>query len=239
MPGDRPEGRAPLTARRGFVVGASLGVLSLYGLWAAYGAAPGLRFGPGPREGHDEGEEGGHDEHGGHGSTGMPDTSAFRAEAEAFNERYRLPDGSVQPPVPGSVAPDLAMPMAGHEGHAGMAMPGTAPPAHEHGHEAGHDDPPAPAGEPVDAYLLVQQWLFEPSVLRLAAGVPYRLRMLSLDVSHGASLQLGLGSRIVRLRPGVPTDLLVRFERPGDYLLYCTVYCGLGHDQMHGRIIVT
>jgi heme/copper-type cytochrome/quinol oxidase subunit 2 len=231
MPGDRPKGRTPLTGRRGFVVGASLGVLSLYGLWAAYGAAPGLRFGPGLHEDHDEGEGGGH------GSAAMPDTSAFRAEAEAFNERYRLPDRSVQPPTPGNADPDMAMPMAGHDGHAGTDIPGIA--ASAHGHEAGHDDPPAPAGEPVDAYLLVQQWLFEPSVLRLAAGVPYRLRMLSLDVSHGASLQLGLGSRIVRLRPGLPTDLLVRFERPGEYLLYCTVYCGLGHDQMHGRIIVT
>jgi cytochrome c oxidase subunit 2 len=88
-------------------------------------------------------------------------------------------------------------------------------------------------------YLLVQQWMFEPSVIRLAAGVPYRIRMLALDVSHGASFQLGFGSRIVRLRPNTPTDLLVRFERPQDVILYCTVYCGLGHDQMHARVIVT
>jgi heme/copper-type cytochrome/quinol oxidase subunit 2 len=236
MPGERTETKPPLTARRGFVVGTSLGVLSLYGLWAAYGAAPGL-FGHESHEGHDEGEAGGHGEHGGHGSAAMPDNTGFRAAAEAFNERYRLPDGSVQPPVPEGGAADMPMPMVGHEGHAGMAMPGMASPAHEH--DAVNDDPPATAGEAVDAYLLVQQWLFEPAALRLAAGVPYRLRMLALDVSHGASLQLGLGSRIVRLRPDLPTDLLVRFERPGDYLLYCTVYCGLGHDQMHGRIIVT
>ncbi|MEK0082347.1 hypothetical protein [Benzoatithermus flavus] len=229
----RMESRPALTARRGFVVGASLGILSLYGLWAAYGAAPGLGLGHGSDEDH--GEVGGG--HGGHGLAGMPDNAAFRAEAEAFIERYRLPDGSVQPPMPGGARLNAVMPTAGHEGHAGMVMPGMAPPAHDH--DAGHDDPPVPTGDPVDVYLLVQQWLFEPSVLRLTAGVPYRLRMLSLDVGHGASLQLGLGSRIVRLRPGLPSDLLVRFERPGEHLLYCTVYCGLGHDRMHGRIIVT
>jgi heme/copper-type cytochrome/quinol oxidase subunit 2 len=230
----RTERKPPLTGRRGFVVGTSLGILSLYGLWAAYGAAPGLWLGHGPDVGHDEGEAGGH---GGHGSAAMPDSSAFRAEAEAFIERYRLPDGSVRPPAPEGTAAAMTMPMAGHDPHADMAMPGMAPPAHDH--HAGHGDPPAAAGEPIDAYLLVQQWLFEPGVLRLSAGVPYRLRMLALDVSHGASLQLGLGSRIVRLRPGLPSDLLVRFDRPGEHLLYCTVYCGLGHDQMHGRIIAT
>jgi hypothetical protein len=227
----RTERKPPLTGRRGFVVGTSLGILSLYGLWAAYGAAPDL--GLGSSTGHGEGGPGGG--HGGHGSATMPGGSAFRAEAEAFIERYRLPDGSVRPPDPEGTAP--AMPTPGHDAHAGMAMPGTTPSAHDD--HAGHEGLPAATGAPVDAYLLVQQWLFEPSVLRLSSGVPYRLRMLALDVSHGASLQLGLGSRIVRLRPGLPNDLLVRFDRPGEHLLYCTVYCGLGHDQMHGRIIVT
>ncbi len=209
-----------LTGRRGFVVAASLGILSLYGLWSAYGAAPGFRSDGG------EAAAGGH---GGHGAAGG-DLDAFRAEAEAFIERHRLPDGSVQPPRPAAVA-GLAgdMPQVGdaaHGGHATVELPASTS---AHG---------APEQAAVDVYLLVQQWQFEPSVLRLAAGVPYRLRMLALDVSHGASLQLGLGSRIVRLRPDVPTELLLRFEQPGEVLVYCTVYCGLGHDQMHGRILV-
>ena len=207
-----------LTGRRGFVVAASLSILSLYGLWSAYGAAPGLGL-----------SGGGEAAAGGHGMAGG-DLDAFRTEAEAFIERHRLPDGSVQPPGPAAVAGVAGdMPQVGDAAHGG------------HGVAAG----PAPAsahGEPelalVDVYLLVQQWLFEPSVLRLAAGVPYRFRMLALDVSHGASLQLGLGSRIVRLRPDVPSELLLRFEQPGEILVYCTVYCGLGHDQMHGRILV-
>jgi heme/copper-type cytochrome/quinol oxidase subunit 2 len=208
-------------------VGLSLGILSLYGLWAAYGAAPSLL---GRQDGHGDGhEDAGHGEaaeagHGGHAAAPGEDEAAFRAEAEAFIARHRLPDGSVRPEAP--AVPTMTMP--GHGDHAGHGEPAAAGPAHD-----------ATAEEPIDVYLLVQQWLFEPEVLRLAAGVPYRLRMLATDVSHGASLQLGLASRIVRLRPGRPSELLVRFEQPGEYLLYCTVYCGPGHDRMFGRIIVS
>lgn len=213
----RPD-RTGVTGRRGFVVAASLGILSLYGLWSAYGAAPGLRLGGE----HEADEHGGEAEAGGHGAADG-DAEAFRAEAEAYIERHRLPDGSVE--LPPAAATDQGGPVPHHGGHDGHALA----PAPAHG-------PAEPA--PTEVYLLVQQWLFEPSLLRLRAGVPYRFKMLALDVSHGASLQLGLGSRIVRLRPGVPSELLVRFDRPGELLVYCTVYCGLGHDQMHGRIIV-
>lgn len=216
---DLPPARS-LTGRRGFVAGLSLGILSLYGLWAAYGAAPSLIGGHDDAHGHGDEPAG----HGGHAAA-LGEDAAFRAEAEAFIARHRLPDGSVRPEAP--AAPAMTMP--------------------DHGGHAGHGEPAAAAGtahgtameEPIEVYLLVQQWLFEPEVLRLAAGVPYRLRMLATDVSHGASLQLGAASRIVRLRPGRPSELLVRFERPGEYLLYCTVYCGPGHDRMFGRIIVS
>jgi heme/copper-type cytochrome/quinol oxidase subunit 2 len=63
--------------------------------------------------------------------------------------------------------------------------------------------------------------------------------MMALDNAHGASIQLGRGARIVRLRPGVLVEQDLSFKQPGEYLLYCTVYCGLPHDRMQGRIIVT
>jgi cytochrome c oxidase subunit II len=49
---------------------------------------------------------------------------------------------------------------------------------------------------------------------------------------------LGRGSRIVRLHPGIVTNLELTFLRPGDHLLYCTVHCGMGHDLMHAKITV-
>ena len=91
---------------------------------------------------------------------------------------------------------------------------------------------------PIDVYLMAMQWGYLPSVLRLEAGVPYRFRMMAIDIAHGASVQLGAGARIIRLRPGVLVEQELSFAQPGEYLLYCTVYCGLPHDRMQGRILV-
>lgn len=227
-------GPGSLTTRRGFVAAASLGAVSLYGLWAAYGAAPFRLFGGDVHgAGHEPAPDAGG--HGGHGAARGPTIDEFRRDSEAFIARYRQPDGSVR--VEANATP--ATPMA------------TAPDQGGHGaHGAGHEMPAMPAmpatlasevdaGVPLDVYLLVQQWSFDPDVLRLRAGTPYRFRMMAVDVAHGASLQLGPASRIIRLRKGGLVEQEITFTRSGEYLVYCTLYCGIGHDRMSGRVIVT
>lgn len=212
----------PLTTRRGFIAAASLGAVSLYGLWAAYGAAPfRLSSSDGRGAAHEPAAESGG--HGGHGAAGRgPSVAEFRRESEAFLARHRQPDGSVRVEPAGAAAPLSAADSGGHAGHG-----------------AGHDAPAPMAAGPADVYLLVQQWSFEPDILHLRASAPYRLRMMAVDVAHGASLRLGPASRIVRLRPGVAVEQEIAFTRPGAYLVYCTLYCGIGHDRMSGRILVT
>lgn len=83
------------------------------------------------------------------------------------------------------------------------------------------------------------QFGFTPQELGLVTGVPYHFRMMAVDVAHGASIRIKPGARIVRLRPGSLVEQTMTFERAGEHLLYCTVYCGLAHDRMQGRIIVT
>jgi cytochrome c oxidase subunit II len=226
-----------ITTRRGFIAGASLGALSLYGLWVAYGTAPfGLDMsgteemasGHGGEHGAAHGAEAAPSGHAEHGAAAGPPPEAFQREAEEFIERHRLADGSVQPD-PGSDAASGGA-MAGHS-HAAS------------GHQAmpAHGDAAAPAqsgGAPVDVYLLAQRFSFDPPILRLRAGSSYRLRMMAVDVSHGASFQLGGASQIIRLRPSIVVDRLVTFTRPGEYLIYCTVYCGPGHDRMSAKLIV-
>lgn len=217
-------GSGSMTSRRGFVTAVSLGAVSLYGLWAAYGAAPFRLFGGGHgTEPEPMPETGGH---GGHGAARGPTADEFRRLTEEFIARYRQADGSVRV----DAAPTSAGTMA--------------PSAPEHrAHGAGHDmasmsDPAMPPA-PTNIYLLAQQWSFEPDVLRLRANVPYRFRMMAVDSSHGASLQLGKGSRIIRLRRGTVAEQEITFTQPGEHLVYCTIYCGIGHDRMSGRIIVT
>ena len=226
-----------LTTRRGFIAATSFGVVSLYGLWAWFGAASLGWMGA-------ISEEKGPDAHGAHGGVGAPmaeqqdggghgtgaglSPEAFRRLTEDFVRRYALPDGSVRPR--GVVAAE-----SGADPHGGgHAMPtgmdhAQAPPPHMDS---------SPGGAPIDVYLMAFQWGFEPSVLWLDAGTPYRFRMMAVDASHGASIQFGRASRIIRLRRGALVEQEMTFTQSGAYLIYCTVYCGLAHDRMLGRIIV-
>jgi heme/copper-type cytochrome/quinol oxidase subunit 2 len=181
-------GSSHFTTRRRFVAAAGFGLVSLYLVWAGYGAAP-LGFG-----GHVEEAEAGHG-HGGHGDAPSgPSREEFRKLTEAFAVRHKLPDGSVAPPSVND--------------------------------------------EPTDVYLMAMQWGYLPSVLRLEPGARYRFRMMAMDIAHGASIQLGAGARIIRLRPGVMVEQEMTFTKAGEHLVYCTVYCGLPHDRMQGRIVV-
>jgi len=225
-----------ITARRGFIATTGFGMLGVYLLWAGYGAAP-LGLGHGD-DAHGEGAHGtdGHGTtpepaqagHAGHGAaSARMSKEEFRGLVERFVEAHKLPDGSVQ--VRRTAAPAAKPAQEDHGHHA-------AP----HGEHAAAGAAPAPAAgdAPVDVYLMAYQFGFLPSVVRLEANVPYRLRMMAVDVAHGASIRVGPGSRIVRLRPGALVEQELTFQRPGEYLVYCTVYCGIAHDRMQGRILV-
>lgn len=166
----------------------------------------------------------------------------------------------------GHTAPVVSDPHAGHsmsapaaarDPHAGHTMPAAAAPDPHAGHGApapvaahGHGDAPTavapttlaehPAGgaEPIEVYLVAGRFAFEPDDLRLQVGQAYRFHMMATDVAHGASIALGRASRIVRLRPDTVTTLDLTFGAAGKHLVYCTVYCGPGHDSMHGLITV-
>jgi heme/copper-type cytochrome/quinol oxidase subunit 2 len=121
------------------------------------------------------------------------------------------------------------MTMTPGSGGSAHEMPGTAEQTMAHGETM----------PPVDVFMIAQQWSFDPAELRLRAGVPYRFKMMAVDAAHGASLQLGLGSQIIRLPKGILVERQLVFTEPGIYLLYCTIYCGEGHHFMNGKIQVS
>lgn len=236
----RRVGGVSLSTRRGFVAAASLSAVSLYGLWAGLGAAP-LRFWDLGGSGMDGMNMSGD----GHGGAGVLSPEAFRGLAEEFNAKHRQADGSVsvQQMVAGQSMPGMSMP-AEPEGSgqsmAGMEMPDSVNHS-EHAMPGTTEQAASLSGEtsPLEVYLLAQQWSFDPSVLRLSANQSYRFRMMAIDAAHGASLQLGKASHIIRLPKGALVEQDLSFTQPGEYLLYCTMYCGEGHQFMSGKIIVS
>lgn len=203
------------TTRRGFLAAASLGTVSLYGAWAWLGAVP---IGIGAHHDHGHGDTGPTQSagHGGHGQASGPSIEEFRRQTDDFIARYRQSDGSVRP--------HRADAASSHDAHAGH---GAAP------------APNAAADRPIEVYIAAAQWAFEPAVLRLEAGVAYRFRMMAIDASHGAAFQLGTAGHVIRLRRGVLVERDLTFTHAGEHLLYCTLFCGIGHDRMAGRLIVT
>ncbi len=257
--GDIDRAKVHLTTRRGFVTVLGFGVVSLYGMWAAYGAAPTSLSFLAAGEG------------GGHGGGGGLSPEAFRRLAEDFIEANSLPDGSVKPVrrkmagMPAAANHETAdghgmsvMAEKGHDQDGGgheeddrHRMPGMAPKEHdEHGggHQEAdrhglpamvakpHDEPDA---GPIDVYLLASRYGYDPSILRLETKVPYRFRIMAFDGNHGASIFLRLAGHMIRCPAKVLVEKQIMFTRPDEYLVYCTVYCGEGHDMMMGKIVVT
>ncbi len=224
---------AHLTTRRGFVTTCGLGGLSLYFLWAAYGAAP-TSF-----DFMSAGKGGGM----GHGGGGGITPEEFERQAEKFFEAHKLADGSVKVPRSEGKGDGRSVEKAGGHDEKKGGMPGMKK-GEAGGHDekkGGHDKKTASGHDEktVDVYILSRRFGYQPEVLRLERGVSYKFRIMPMDADHGASISFGTGSRIIRCRAGVLSEVELRFEKKGEFFMYCTVYCGDGHDMMRSKIIVT
>lgn len=101
------------------------------------------------------------------------------------------------------------------------------------GEESGVPVVRPPAGE--DVYMLGRKWEWWP-VLELKKGQSYRFHLSSLDWQHGFSLQpVGIN---IQVQPGYEHVLTLTPTQTGEFGVICNEYCGIGHDQMTGRIRV-
>jgi cytochrome c oxidase subunit 2 len=77
---------------------------------------------------------------------------------------------------------------------------------------------------------------FTPAVIRVPAGRPVTFRITSADVTHGF-LIVGTNANTM-LVPGYVSQFTTVFRQPGEYLIVCNEYCGLGHHLMSAKLIV-
>lgn len=79
-------------------------------------------------------------------------------------------------------------------------------------------------------------YVFRPEQVRVPAGVPVTFRVTSPDVLHGFQI---VGTNVnLTVSPGYVSQATTTFETPGEYLVVCNEYCGLGHHLMQGKIVV-
>jgi len=87
-----------------------------------------------------------------------------------------------------------------------------------------------------EAVIVAQTWLFTPNEIRVPAGSEVTFRVASTDVIHGFLIEnTQINAMII---PGQITEVTQTFDEPGEYLLICHEYCGIGHHDMWGRVIV-
>ncbi len=84
--------------------------------------------------------------------------------------------------------------------------------------------------------IKASQYTYSPDTIRVKAGTPVELHIVSLDVPHGLAIQaLNVNAVVV---PGKETVVTFTPTKAGSYPFVCSVVCGPGHRDMKGTLIV-
>ncbi len=84
--------------------------------------------------------------------------------------------------------------------------------------------------------MIARQFEFEPNIIRVKKGDLVRIEITSEDVVHGFALPaFGIN---VPVRPEQTTVVEFVADKTGNFEFYCSIYCGAGHAQMRGTLIV-
>ena len=85
--------------------------------------------------------------------------------------------------------------------------------------------------------VTAKQWEFIPNPIRVNLGDRVRLKITSIDVSHGFALpDFGVSQR---LSPGRTETVEFTADKAGSFTFFCNVACGSGHSGMRGTLIVS
>jgi cytochrome c oxidase subunit II len=94
----------------------------------------------------------------------------------------------------------------------------------------------AQGAEPQVVKVIAKRFDYTPREFRVKAGRPIVLEFTSLDFVHGFNMP-DLNVR-ADLPPGRITRVNLPASKAGTYDFLCDNFCGDGHEEMHGRMVV-
>ena len=95
---------------------------------------------------------------------------------------------------------------------------------------------PLQTGQVKEFKMTAKQFAFEPEIIEVNKGDKVRLIVTSIDVPHGIAIpEYGINER---LNPGEPVTIEFIADKEGTFTAFCSVFCGSGHSNMKGKIIV-
>ena len=86
-------------------------------------------------------------------------------------------------------------------------------------------------------HITAKNFQFSPDSITLKKGEPVVFEISSGDRKHGFSLR-GFGVRTDVL-PGEVSRIRLTPDKAGTFTFSCDVFCGDGHEEMTGTVIVT
>lgn len=98
------------------------------------------------------------------------------------------------------------------------------------------NEPSSASGEQV-IKVAAKKFEFSPSVITVHLNVPVVLEFSSSDRTHGFAVpDLKLEAEI---KPGETTRVRFVPSKLGTFPFHCNIFCGSGHEDMNGQIVVT
>ncbi|MDS9471600.1 cytochrome c oxidase subunit II [Sporosarcina pasteurii] len=120
-----------------------------------------------------------------------------------------------------------------------------APPSHKEIIDPQKVDVTAPFDNPgvfqtgdneYEVVMTLQAFGFTPHEVEVPAGAKVTFTLTSKDVIHGFQIaQTNVNAMVV---PGHIQKVTQTFRNPGEYLVLCNEYCGIGHEMMGMTITV-
>lgn len=94
----------------------------------------------------------------------------------------------------------------------------------------------ASTGDIKEFDLMVKKWEFSPERIEVNQGDKIVLNVESVDVAHGMMIpEFGVDEY---LQPGEEVRVEFFADKKGTFSFFCNVYCGAGHGNMRGKLIV-
>ena len=84
--------------------------------------------------------------------------------------------------------------------------------------------------------VVAKRFDFTPEEIKVKKGVPVDIELTTADRVHGFfAPKLGLRAEIM---PGQTAHLRFTPDTAGTFLFQCDIFCGEGHENMDGKIVV-
>ena len=96
--------------------------------------------------------------------------------------------------------------------------------------------PSAAQGEPREIKIVAKRFAFEPARVEVTDGERVRLVVTSADGVHGIEIKkFKVNKRVPR---GGEVAIEFVASAVGEFRILCSEYCGDGHDDMKGMLVV-